>query len=287
LIDELRNIVKNSTEEEVKSLLFQMFLQIQRLEEIEQYSEGQLVIDMKKTYSDFLNYKKRQANIDKNTHYKAVHIVFSDSTAGSLKIALKEMGLQDEEKVITFSDIFSIGPVWRLDEKTGLSNRYEWLKKHINIDDEILDNYQDEFNNTTSEIIAVPKDAPIIIWIGENAHEQTALRYVLYLLKEKINDIFVMDTTSKYKNQFSTPETDFFPLHTEEISSDKLKLIYEKNRKSNSLSQEERKEIEKEWEQLSTKQEVLRIWGNKGIHSVNESYYDDYIIDTARKIIEV
>jgi len=171
-----------------------------------------------------------------------------------------------------------------LDEKTGLSNRYEWLKKHINIDDEILDNYQDEFNNTTSEIIAVPKDAPIIIWIGENAHEQTALRYVLYLLKEKINDIFVMDTTSKYKNQFSTPETDFFPLHTEEISSDKLKLIYEKNRKSNSLSQEERKEIEKEWEQLSTKQEVLRIWGNKGIHSVNESYYDDYIIDTARKI---
>lgn len=284
LNDELRNIVKNSTEEEVKSLLFQMFLRIHRVEEIEQYSEGQLVIDMKKTYIDFLNYKKKQASIDKNIHYKAVHIVFSDSPAGSLRIVLKEMGLQSEEKIITFSDNFSVGPIWRLHEKTGLSNRYEWLKKHINIDDEILDNYQDEFNNTNSEIKAVPKDAPIIIWIGENAQEQTALRYVLYLLKEKTNDIFVMDTTSIYKNQFTTPETDFFPLHTGEISSDKLRLIYEKNRKSNSLTQKAREKFEKEWEQLSTKQEVLRMWQNKGIHNVNESYYDDYIINTARKM---
>ena len=93
-----------------------------------------------------------------------------------------------------------------------------------------------------------------------------------------------MDTTSKYKNQFGVPETEFFPLHTGEISPDKLRLIYEENRKSNSLTQKERKKFEKEWEQLSTKQEVLRIWENKMINSVNESYYDDYIIDTARKI---
>lgn len=284
LIYKLRNIVKNLTEEEVKSLLFQMFLRIHMVEETEQYSEGQLVIDMKKSYSDFLNYKKNQANIDKNTHYKVVHIVCSDSTAGSLRIVLKDMGLQDEEKIITFSDIFSVGPVWRLHEKTGLSNRYDWLKNHINIDDEILDNYQDEFNNTISEIKAVPKDAPIIIWIGENAHEQTALRYVLYLLKEKSNDILVMDTTSKYKNLFATLEADFFPIDTGGIPPDKLRLIYEGNRKSNSLTQKERKKFEKEWEQLSTNEEVLRIWKSEGIYSVNENYYDDYIINTARKI---
>ncbi|WP_312354456.1 DUF1835 domain-containing protein [Aminipila sp.] len=225
-----------------------------------------------------------QANIEKNTHYKTIHIVFSDSPAGSLKNVLKEMGLQDEEKVITFSDIFSVGPVWHLHEKTGLNNRYEWLKKHINIDDEVLDSYQDKFNNTVSEINAIPIDTPIIIWIGENAHEQTALRYVLYLLKEKTNDIFVMDTTSKYKNQFDVPEAEFFPLHTGEISPDKLRLLYEKNGKGDSLTQNERKKFEKEWERLSTKQEVLRIWKNKMINSVNESYYDDYIIDTIRKI---
>lgn len=129
MINELKRILKDSTEDEVRSLLFQMLLRIHSVEKIKQYSEEQLVIDMKKTYSGFLNYKENQRNIARNTHYKAVHIVFGDSPAGSLKIALEEMGLKDEEKVITFSDIFSVGPVWRLHEKKGLSNRYEWLKK--------------------------------------------------------------------------------------------------------------------------------------------------------------
>lgn len=225
-----------------------------------------------------------QADIEKNTHYKTIHIVFSDSTAGSVRIVLKEMGRQYEEKVIAFSDVFSIGPVWQLHEKEGLSNRYEWLEKHINMDDEMLDSYQDNFNHTISEINAIPNETRIIIWIGENAHEQTALRYVLYLLKEKTNDIFVRDTTTNYKNQFGVPETEFFPLHTGEISPDKLRLIYENDRKHNSLTNTDRNKFQQEWEQLSTKQEVLRIWKHKKIDSVEESYYDDFIIDTARNI---
>jgi len=192
--------------------------------------------------------------------------------------------LQEEEKVIKFSDIFSIGPIWQLHEQTGLNNRYEWLMKHINIDDEVLDSYQEKFNISISGINGIPNDTPIIIWIGENAHEQTALRFVLYLLKEKTNDIFVINSTVKYKIQFGIPETDFFPLHTGEISPDKLTLIYGKNRKTNALTQHERKNFEREWEQLSTQQEVLRVWKNEIIMNVNESYYDDYIIKTAKKL---
>lgn len=33
------------------------------------------------------------------------------------------MELQDEEKVISFSDMFSIGPVWQLHEKVGFNQR--------------------------------------------------------------------------------------------------------------------------------------------------------------------
>ncbi|RSL35095.1 DUF1835 domain-containing protein [Salibacterium salarium] len=284
MIYELKRILKNSAEDEVKSLLFQILLRINRLEETDQYKEEQFVVDLKKTYNDFLNYKRKQTDIKNNNNYKVVHILFGDSASGCLKSALKEIELQDEEKIIFFSDIFSVGPIWQLHEKVGLSNRYEWLKNHINMDDEILDNYQDEFNNTISEINEIPNDTPIIIWFGENAHEQTALRYVLYILKEKTNDILIMETTANYKNQFDVPETEIFPLHTGEISPDKLRVIYKKNRKNNTLTQKERKNFENEWEQLSTKKEVLRIWKNKMIHSVNESHYDDYLIDTLRKI---
>jgi Domain of unknown function (DUF1835) len=41
------------------------------------------------------------------------------------------MGLQDEEKVISFSDMFSIGPIWQLHDNVGLNQRYEWIKNHL------------------------------------------------------------------------------------------------------------------------------------------------------------
>lgn len=58
MIDELKRILKNSTDDEVKSLLYQTLLRINMLEEADQYTEGQFVADLKKTYNDFLNYKK-------------------------------------------------------------------------------------------------------------------------------------------------------------------------------------------------------------------------------------
>lgn len=93
-----------------------------------------------------------------------------------------------------------------------------------------------------------------------------------------------MDTSQQYKNQFDIPDTDWYPLHTGEITSEKLRIIYEKRRKVSPVSQEVRKKLEEEWQELSSTQEVLRIWENKGIRSVDETYYDDYIINKAKKL---
>ncbi|MGE7021960.1 DUF1835 domain-containing protein [Solibacillus cecembensis] len=284
MIDELKRILKNSPNDEVKSLLFQILLRINLLEETDQYTEGQFVTDLKKTYNDFLNYKRNQTDIKNNKNCKVVHILFGDSASGSLKRALKEMESRDEEKVISFSDMFSIGPVWQLHDKVGLNQRYEWIKNHLIFDDDYIDEYQYNFNNTTSMINAIPKNTTIIVWVGANSHEQTALRYVLYLLKDNKYDIFLMDTTKQYKNQFNIPDTDCYPLHTGEIISEKLRLIYEKGRMVPPISQEQREKLEKEWKELSSTQEVLRVWENKEIKSVDVAYYDDYIINNAKKL---
>lgn len=62
-------------------------------------------------------------HIQKNRHLKgvgnqigAVHIVNSESAAGSLRV-----GLERPKTVIGFPDSFSIGPLWKLDEKIGQS----------------------------------------------------------------------------------------------------------------------------------------------------------------------
>ncbi|KAB7672050.1 DUF1835 domain-containing protein [Bacillus sp. B1-b2] len=284
MIDKLKYLVKQSSEEEVKSILFNIFLRIQMLEEEGKYAEGQMASDMRKIYRDYLTYKKNQENTEKEMPYKAVHIVFGDSFAGSLRVALQEKGLNKEEKIITFSDIFSIGPVWQLHEQQGINNRYQWLLKHINLDDEVLVNYKAEFKHRNAELSSISKEVPIIIWTGENAHEQTALRYALYLLKDKTNRISILNTTLQYGEQFGLPGHTVFHKHSGEISPDKIGIMYENNREENYITIEERAGIQRDWEQLSSNKEVLRIWKNNRIINVNQNYYDEYIITTLKRL---
>lgn len=283
MIYELKELVGNADGDEAKSLLFQMLLRISMVKEAK-VSEKQFAEDMKRVYEDFLHYKSMQAREEASKDHQAVHIIFGDSPAGSLKMVLQEMGLQDREQVVSFSDMFSIGPIWRLHEEIGLAGRYEWLKDHINWEEEYLDKYQGQFSKRISTISAIRHDIPIIIWAGDNAHEQTALRFVLYLLREKANDVAVINATAHYKQLFRIPDRDCYPLHTGEITPEKLAMIYQKNRAAQPLSQEERKKYEEEWEELAAAQEVLRIWGEEGIHNVDAAYYDDYIIHTARDL---
>lgn len=58
-----------------------------------------------------------------------IHILFGPSPSGSLKIALKESGLDKKERVISFWEMFSIGPIYRLHEEIGKEARYDWMKK--------------------------------------------------------------------------------------------------------------------------------------------------------------
>jgi len=196
---------------------------------------------------------------------------------------LKELGLHEKEQIINFSDLFSIGPIWNLHDPQSITNRYEWLTTHINIDEEVLLNYEYHFKQTILNIEQIPSHHPIIIWAGENAHEQTGLRLVLYVLKEKTNDIFIINTNEAYKTHFAKPEIDFTPLRMGELSFKQLKQIYENEKNDHALTQTERKTFEQQWEQLCKEKEVLRIWENNKIMSVPENYYDEYIINTVKK----
>jgi hypothetical protein len=264
LIDQIKKLVQHSTEDEVKSLLFHMLLRINMAQETEQ---DQLVIDLKNTYQNFVEYKRSQALTEKT--YEAVHILFGDSASGSLKMTLKERDVGDA-KVLAFSDVFSIGPIWKLHEERGIHHRYEWLENHILFEGDELAECHERFNETISEIEAIPDHIPITIWVGGNAHEQTALRYVLYLLKGKQNVLYIMNTTHSHT------------LDTGELSPEKMGMMYE--HVSAPLNKEQRIAYEEEWQELSATQEVLRIWENGEIKRVREDYFDEYIIHTAEKL---
>ena len=281
-MDELKQVINELSEAEAKSLLFQVLLRMNLLRETK-YSEKEFVNDIENIYETVFNVSKERLEMKEERNFQRLHILFGASPAGALKMALKEMGIYQVEKVISFRDLFSIGPVWMLHEKSGQESRFDWLKNVMNDEYNDLADYKQRFQQTVDQLLSIPEDVPITIWIAENAHEQTGLRYVLHLLKNKTNDIKVINTTKAYVKQFNLPDFQYTILQTGEISPEELQAIYEQSQLHSSLSQHERKKLEEEWLALADTQETLRIWRNGRIKSVSVDYYDQYMINMAKK----
>ena len=195
-----------------------------------------------------------------------VHITCSESAAGSLRVALAP-----PRHIIAFPDDLSIGPVCQLEAKLGQAFRKEWLFENINNeqDDHVEFN---KFVNTLREIDDIPAHIPIYIWVGNNANEQCLLRFFLYLLNDKANEIYLMQTSEH--NKYGD---------TGHLSSLQLSQLF-MNSEIKPLTVQARLSLQKEWEHLSQTKNVLRRWVNGEIISVSEDYFDALIINTITKL---
>jgi hypothetical protein len=214
--------------------------------------------------------KQRKAaySLEKNG---PVHLVSSASTAGALKV-----GLERPKTVISFQDYFSIGPVWKLDKKSGQAYRHEWMNDNINLEQ---DEYELENNFTKAllEIEDIPEGVPIYIWTANNGNEQTGLRYLLFLLNNKENEVFVINTTELYKRWINSNDE---KLYSNLLHPTDLKFLFEKSESISPLTREERIQLQREWEVLGQSKETLRLWNNGKIISVPEDYFDGLIKET-------
>jgi hypothetical protein len=281
-IEEMRNKIQKLHDGEAKLLLFQIFLRMNLLKETE-YSRDQFLHDVEKIYKTIDHVTNNQSGLKEEDDFKRVHILFGASPAGSLKVALKKMGTK-EEKVLSFWDMFSIGPVWRLHETSGEESRFDWLKTVMNDEYEEFQDYKQRYQKTVHQILSISEDVPITIWVAENAHEQTGLRYVLHLLKNKPNEIQVINSTELYAEHFHQPDISYTVLHTGEIPPEKLQVIYRQSKSNSLLSQQERENLEQEWLGLAENKKTLRIWRNGRIICVDADYYDQYIIAKAKEL---
>lgn len=213
---------------------------------------------------------------------KMIHILFGAASSEGFKVALKKMGLDKKEKVISFWDIFSVGPIWHLHKEYGLELRFEWMKNCISVGYELFD-YQQRYEKTLNEINSIPEGTHITIWTSDNAHEQTGLRYVMFLLQEKNIDITVMNTTKAFEELFPVKNVKYTLLNSGEISPEQLQIIYEKGQ-GLFLSDHDQDQLQNDWLSLSENQDILRLWRNGRIQSVPEDYYDELMIKRAKKL---
>ncbi|EIM05168.1 hypothetical protein A1A1_17585, partial [Planococcus antarcticus DSM 14505] len=272
----LHETIEKLSGSEAKSLLLGIMYRLESIE-IEEDSQSRTVKELLSLSEELRD------ELQKETCYEvdrtAVHIISGESPAGSLRL-----GLSRDNQIIGFPDFFAEGPVWKIHTEEGCTIRYEWLRDHINYEiDYIEEEYRSRFLKTLAAIEAIPTNMPIILWTAENADEQVGLRYVLYLLREKKNDLYVINSTQAFQAIYTKEDAQFRVRHSGEVASDQFKEIYQ-TKLGNSLTNEVKEILQNEWLLLSEKEDVLRIWRNGSIQGVKEDHFDSMIIDTVRRL---
>ncbi|MCA1055688.1 DUF1835 domain-containing protein [Rossellomorea aquimaris] len=215
-----------------------------------------------------------------------IHLLFSQSTAGCLKITLSQMGLGNTHNVYSLWDQFSVGPIKDLHVEKGLNERFRWKHTHLTNEWNELEECERNYKKMWVGLDKIPKGEPITMWVGENAHEQTGLRYGVFLLKERKDiDLFVINTTEKYIKLFKQPKRFYIPYNSAEIPPEKMAVIYDYSKYDPPLTDHERDDLISDWKNASTENELLRLWRVGRLEGASEDTFDSFILDTVKKLM--
>ncbi|HDR4440286.1 hypothetical protein BK720_11080 [Bacillus thuringiensis serovar brasilensis] len=274
MIDKIKNVVDDMYEDEAKHLLQSILIQLDVLDG--NYNED-MIKNLTSIPKQLTNDTTQEKNISESIH---IHIAFDDSTAGCLKYMLKQEGLL-EESVVSFSEFFSIGPIHQLHTNEGQLERKEWLVNNLTAYDSYFeDEYLPRFKKTVEVLHSIPNETPITIWKAENAHEHVGLSFVIAQLKDKKN-IRVMNTSEASKEIL---KLEYDIRGTGELAPESLALIQKSFVELSYLTVEKRMQFEHEWDSLSKSTEFLRVWTDNEVHSVQEDYFDQFIIECAKRV---
>jgi len=274
MINNIKNAVEDMYEDEAKHLLQSILIQLDLLNE--NYSEDTIknLMTIPKQLTKKNSYKR---NIEESTH---IHIAFDDSTAGCLKYMLSQEELL-EERVVAFSEFYSIGPIQQLHTEKGQQARKQWLLNNLTAYDSYFEEeYLPRFLETIEELHTIPFETPITIWKADNAHEHVGLCFVMAQLKDKKN-IRVINTSEASREIL---KQEYNIRGTGELAPESLALFQKSFAELPYLTEEKRMELEHEWNRLSNSTELLRVWKENKVHSVLEEYFDQFIIECAKSV---
>ncbi|WP_236570631.1 DUF1835 domain-containing protein [Paenibacillus sp. An7] len=226
----------------------------------------------------------RNHQLQKDELQQYVHLVFSLSDAGSLKVTLNKIGKQTQCKVLAFNDWFSIGPISNLDTTTGQQNRCFWLMEY----DEAFRygqhfNQEHQLDNMVKVVKDIPENKTIVIWCADNAHDQTGLRFVLHLLRERKQPVNVVNVTEIVKAT-KLQNKEGVPYARSLIDHDHFQEILRNYFKGVPLDPSQRRRYESEWLILARENHVLRLWEEGTVRSCDENSLDEVII---RSVMEL
>jgi hypothetical protein len=196
---------------------------------------------------------------------RAVHVTIAGSAAGNVRELIKE---REFEQLLSVEDCFSIGPLFKIPEASGLLVRKNYLRK---IFDKILQPtlYEEVCSHIgVADLRRLPVEAKqIIAWCGANADEQILLRAVCSFVADipiKVIDISTMNSINKKRSA---------------IGGSNLAELAQAEQSAVLLSGDVRKRLTAEWESIIGAQDLLRIHLDGQVKAVEETYFDMMLED--------
>ncbi|WP_053374624.1 DUF1835 domain-containing protein [Paenibacillus sp. FJAT-27812] len=218
---------------------------------------------------------------------RTVHIMFSLSDAGSLKVTLSKLGKRMENEVLAFNDCFSTGPINELVKAEGQRSRESWLSERFSgyLFNHHM-NHEHKIGRMIERIAAIAGQKSIVIWCGDNAHEQVGLRFVMHLLKGRENEIRMMNGSLFYRNSLADAQGSnrYYALGL--LEPELFLKMVECFEQAELLSEFDRQRYEAEWLELAQQKSKLRLWENGQIKHAAENELDKRLMDVIGKLTE-
>lgn len=228
--------------------------------------------------------RKRRVEVEKLQ--STVHLVFGLSDAGSLKVTLSEIGKREENKVLAFNDLFSIGPIMHLDNAEGQQHRLKWLMERFSYDkSNYFFNRENQIGSMIETLARIPEDKSVIIWCGDNAHDQTGLRFAMYLLKERKQPVSVVNVSEVCMEIPIYTKEELTPYAQSMIERDIYREIVKSCNDIMPLDANRRRCYESEWLEISSQGHMLRLWQNGEIRGREEDELDGIILSAITKLL--
>lgn len=280
---EIKRAIDRMDSATAKSCLSLAMGQIRFLKERKEQADRALagLIDL---YDQLMTFDEHKTNREPHPECTHVHIAMGDSFAGSLKLALRNLGWAETHAILSLDEDYAIGPLAGLDKPEGRQRRQEWFQNNIADAFEIYMDFEEEHNNLLRQLNQIPEQADVILWAGRSVREQVGLRHALHLLRHAPNTIHVCDPCAICEARFNRPGASIEYRRSGEIPPDKLqealKDVFAGTEVSGSqLSADDAARLSGEWQTVSEQGGVLRIWENDAVVEVPADYFDAYLLE--------
>src|SRR5699024_935436 len=207
-----------------------------------------------------------------------IHIICGTAAKAGLQFALRG----SNDLIIGFPTDFALGPIRNIHKKSGVKRRFRWLKDRFDPTWYDLDDDELEFKQALNDMLTIENGTAVTIWTSENAHEQTGLRVITYLLQGKTVELSMVNTYHAMKDYMKRENVNIDLRHTGECNATQFIAFLENN--LNLISEDLRASLEEKGRELIESTEVVRTWKGHDIVYDSETRDDVFILHCANNI---